>query len=415
MTMFAYVIAYVLLPLFGLSLASSIESRGARIGFAFLAGALLLSIEATLFTMVGIHWSIVGLTLPLLVASGIVLWRTKRTDKSVYATPIAIVVIVVAVLHFLFSIITTQSINPDYVLFWGTKSVHFAMSRSLDAGYLLSRFAPPRMDYPPLLPIVQAWGLLFSHQMPWITAAAMSAVWLLAAVPVINWLTGSIHATAFWTAAMAASLAFCGSGGNAEAMLVVYISVGAAAIMAKRTSIAAIAFAGAMLTKEEALVTIGAILIGIVIYDRGIRLAAILAASSAAGASVWFAFQKRFGMHVGYERVTLTHTFHWSNLPTIFREAPKSLAAGCWGLAWLIPLAIIIYMAWKMPRRLIDSIPLLVPVPLLFAFFVYLYLQYESSLAMKMWWILPRLSQPALSLLILAAAFAADDRMPRHD
>ena len=414
MTALAYIAAYALVPLFGLSLASSIDSRSARLGFAFLAGALLLTIEATLFTMIGIRWSIVGLSLPLLIASGIVLWRqrpVRRTDKSVGAT----LIIVIAILHFLLSIITTQSINPDYVLFWGTKSVHFAMSRSLDAGYLLSRYAPPRIDYPPLLPIVQAWGLLFSHQMPWITAAAMSAVWLIAAVPVINWLTGSIHATAFWTAAMAASLAFCGSGGNAEVMLVVYISVGAAAIVANRTSIAAIAFAGAMLTKEEALVTIGAILIGVVLYDRGIRRAAILAASSAAGASVWFAFQKRFGMHVGYDRVTLTHTFHWNNLPTIFREAPKSLAAGCWGLLWLIPLAIIIYIAWKMPRRLKDAIPLLVPVPLLFAFFVYLYLQYESSLAMKMWWILPRLSQPALSLLILAAAFAAGDRMPAHD
>jgi hypothetical protein len=120
-------------------------------------------------------------------------------------------------------------------------------------------------------------------------------------------------------------------------------------------------------------------------------------------------------MHVGYDRVTLTHTFHWSNLPTIFREAPKSLAAGCWGLSWLIPLAIIIYIAVRKPRSLRDAIPLLVPVPLLFAFFVYLYLQYESSLAMKMWWILPRLSQPALSLLILAAAFSAGDRMRRHE
>jgi hypothetical protein len=423
MTVFAYVIAYALVPLFGLSLASTIDSRSARIGFAFLAGALLLTIEATIFTMLGIRWSIVGLSLPLLIASGIVLWRTTRTDKSVCATtdrsvsvtPLTIAIIVIAILHFALSIVTTQSINPDYVLFWGTKSVHFAMSRSLDAGYLLSRYAPPRIDYPPLLPIIQAWGLLFSRQMPWITAAAMSAVWLAAAVPVINWLTGSIHATAFWTAAMAASLAFCGSGGNAEAMLVVYISVGAASIVARRTSIAAIAFAGAMLTKEEALVTIGAILIGVAIYDRGLRRAAILAASSAAGASVWFAFQKRFGMHVGYDRVTLTHTFHWSNLPTIFREAPKSLAAGCWGLSWLIPIAILIYIAFKMPRRLNDAIPLLVPVPLLFAFFVYLYLQYESSLAMKMWWILPRLSQPALSLLILAAAFAAGDRMRRHE
>jgi hypothetical protein len=416
MTVIAYVVAYAFVPLFGLSLASSIESRSARIGFAFLAGALLLTIEATTFTVIGIRWSIVGLSLPLLFASGIVVWRRRHSaDKSVCATPFAIAIIAIACLHFLFSIVTTQSINPDYVLFWGTKSVHFALARALDASYLLSRYAPPRIDYPPLVPVFQAWGVLFSHQMPWITAAAMSAAWLVAAVPVINWLTGSIHATAFWTAAMAASLAFCGSGGNAEAMLVVYISVGAAAIVAKRTSIAAIAFAGAMLTKEEALVTIGAILIGVVIHDRGFRRAAIFAASSAAGASVWFAFQKRFGMHVGYDRVTLTHTFHWGNLPTIFREAPKSLAAGCWGLSWLIPLAIIIYIAFKMPARLKDAIPLLVPVPLLFAFFVYLYLQYESSLAMKMWWILPRLSQPALSLLILAAAFAAGDRMRAHD
>src|SRR3954453_21439825 len=288
MTIATYIVAYALVPLFGLSLAWSIDARSARIGFAFLAGALLLTIEGTLFTMIGIRWSIVGLSLPLLIASGMVVWRRRSsTDKSVCATSLAIAIIIIALLHFALSIITTQSINPDYVLFWGTKSVHFAMARALDASYLLSPYAPPRIDYPPLLPIVQAWGLLFSHAMPWITAAAMSAVWLAAAVPVIHWLTGSIHATAFWTAAMAASLAFCGSGGNAEAMLVVYLSVGAAAIVAKRTSIAAIAFAGAMLTKEEALVTIGAILIGVVIYDRGIRRVAIFAASSAAGTSVW--------------------------------------------------------------------------------------------------------------------------------
>src|SRR4051794_34074178 len=103
MNVFAYIAAYALLPLFGLSLASSVDSRSARIGFAFLAGALLLTIEATLFTMIGIRWSIVGLSLPLLMASGIVLWPTKRTDKSVRATPLAIVIIVIAILHFALS------------------------------------------------------------------------------------------------------------------------------------------------------------------------------------------------------------------------------------------------------------------------------------------------------------------------
>ena len=407
-----YVLSYALLPLFGYSLAARIDSRSARIGFAFVAGALLLTIEATLFTIVGIRWSIVGLSAPLLIVSAIVFFMEDRRSRlSGQAERLSSIVMAIATLHFALAILTTQSVSPDYILFWAPKSVHFALARSVDPTYLLSRFAPPRVDYPPLVPIFQAWGLLFSNEMPWITAAAMSAVWLLAAVPVIRRLTQSNEATAFWTAAMAASLAFSGSGGNAEAMLVVFVAIGAAAIVAQKTGIAAIAFAGAALTKEEAFVTIGAILLGVVIRDRGIRRALILGASSLAGAAVWFAFQWRFGLHVGYERFSLGHRFHASNLPIILREAPGALAAGCWGLAWLIPLAILIVIAVREPRRLIDSIPLLVPVPLLLGFFVYLFLQYDSALAMKIAWELPRISQPPLALLILAAAFASGDRM----
>jgi len=125
-------------------------------------------------------------------------------------------------------------------------------------------------------------------------------------------------------------------------------------------------------------------------------------------ACVWFAYQWRFGLPIGYSRFNTQHHFFWSNLPTIFSEAPKSLAAGCWGLAWLIPLAILVT---RSREQLKDVMPLLVPIPLLFGFFVFLYLQYESALAMRMWWILPRISQPPMSLLILAAAFASSDRM----
>src|SRR4051812_32471511 len=216
MTIATYIAAYALVPLFGLSLASSIDARSARIGFAFLAGALLLTIEATLFTMIGIRWSIVGLSLPLLVASGMVVWhRRSSTDKSVCATPLAIAIIIIALLHFLLSIITTQSINPDYVLFGGTKPVHFARARALAPGSPLPRYAPPRIDSPPLLPIVQAWGLLFSHQMPWITAAAMSTVWLVAPGPGVPRPPRSIHPPPLWAAAGAGAPAVCGRGGDA--------------------------------------------------------------------------------------------------------------------------------------------------------------------------------------------------------
>ena len=53
--MIVYLAAYALIPLFGWSLATQIENRLARTGFAFLAGTLLLTIEATLFSIAGIH------------------------------------------------------------------------------------------------------------------------------------------------------------------------------------------------------------------------------------------------------------------------------------------------------------------------------------------------------------------------
>jgi len=401
-----YALSYVAFPIFGWSLAKRIDDRYARIGFAFLAGALLLTIEATLFTIVGIRWSWWALALPLVIAA---LWSPRpapagRGDAGVRG--IAMTIIVIAIAHFLFSNLTAQSISPDFVLFWGPKAARFALTHSLDPHFLLSRYPPPRVDYPPLVPIVEAWGALFTHDFPWITAASMSAIWLLAAVPVIRWLTQSWEATAFWTAAMCASQVFSGGGGNGEAMLIAFLSVGAAAIVANQTTIAAIAFAGATLTKEEAFITIGAILVGVAI--RNFKQALLLGAASVGSACVWFAYQWRFGLPIGYARFETQHHFYWSNLPTIFSEAPKSLAAGCWGLAWLIPLAILVT---RSREQLKDVVPLLVPIPLLFAFFVFLYLQYESALAMRMWWILPRISQPPMSLLILAAAFASSDRM----
>lgn len=413
MSALIYALSYLAFPIFGWSLAKRIEDRAARIGFAFLAGALLLTIEATLFTIVGIRWSVWALAIPLIIAScyparerrtWALGWRAAAPSRAVASLTLGVTAI--AILHFLLSNITAQSISPDFVLFWGPKAAHFAFTHSLDPHFLLSRYPPPRVDYPPLVPIVEAWGALFTRDFPWITAASMSAIWLLAAVPVIRWLTQSWEMTAFWTAAMCASQVFSGGGGNAEAMLIAFLSVGAAAIVADQTAIAAIAFAGATLTKEEALLTIGAILIGVAF--KSFKRALILGVASIASACVWFAYQWRFGLPVGYSRFETQHHFYWSNVPTIVREAPKSLAAGCWGLAWLIPLAILITQSREGWKR---AAPLLVPIPILFAFFVFLYLQYESALAMRMWWILPRISQPPMSLLILAAGFASSDRM----
>jgi hypothetical protein len=462
MTIALYVAAYALIPLFGVSALrwsreGALGSRAGRLAFAFLAGALLLTIEATLFSIAGIRWSVPALALPLIaitVASLVVAPGTRARnprpalaegeasldasiDPAVHASiPASIeppmasrrharaptALLLLAVAHVALTIVTTQSVSPDYLLFWGVKAVRFAMARGIDAGFLFTGFSPPQPDYPPLVPVLQGWGVQVAGAMPWLTGAAMSAVWLLAAALVIRDLLAAAgaprYAAPFWTLAMALSFGATGCGGNAEAMLIAYLSVGALA-MALETHhprcrwIVAIALAAAALTKAEALFAIGTLLVGVAVRDlvrrdrRGFVRLGMHGAAAIAGIGLWFAYQFRFGRAIGFHRFTSVKQFYAGNLAVLLREGPSHLGAGAWGLSWLLALAVVAAVAIRAPRRLVAASPLLLPVPLFFAFFVFLYLQYANGLSMQLAWTLGRISQPALSFLILGAALVS--------
>lgn len=430
MTVAGYLLAYLALPLFGWWLARGIDDRAARVAWAFLAGTVVLTIEATVFSMAKVPWTWWGLAIPLVIPSV----ARDLCGRAVRGTPSSrppaqvpryarhdMVVILLATLHFLLSILTTQSVSPDYLLFWGVKGARYALARGIDPAWLFRGYSPPQPDYPPLVPVFQGWGVLFTHEMPWLTAAAMSAAWLLAAALVLRWLLAQSgggagegkYAIAFWSAAMALSFAATGCGGNAEAMLIAYLSVGAAAVVVDRRAIAAIAFAGAALTKAEALFAIATILCGLAMRElvrrdrEGIRRVASYGAASIGGIGVWFAYQFRFGRELGFHRFSSIQKFYWSNLAVLAREGPQHLGAGAWGVPWLLALGVVIAVAIRAPRRLVAALPLLVPVPLFFAFFVFLYLQYSSGLPLQLAWTLGRISQPPLSFLILGAAFVS--------
>ena len=425
MTALFYVLAYVALPLFGWWLARGIDDRAAKVAWAFMAGVVLLTIEATVFSMARVPWTWWGLGIPLVILSGA--QRSRRISKYA-ASHFEILrfaqddgILLLATLHFLLSILTTQSVSPDYLLFWGVKGARYALARGIDPAWLFRGYSPPQPDYPPLVPVFQGWGVLFTREMPWLAGAAMSAAWLLAAAFVLRWLLGGANnggndgkdAIAFWTAAMALSFAATGCGGNAEAMLIAYLSVGAAAVVVDRRVIAMIAFAGAALTKAEALFAIATILAGLALREllrrdrEGIKRLAMYGAATIGGIGVWFAYQFRFGREIGFHRFSSIQHFYWSNLAVIAHEGPKNLGAGAWGVPWLLALGVVVFIAIRAPRRIVDALPLLVPVPLFFAFFLFLYLQYASGLTLQLAWTLGRISQPPLSFLILGAAFVS--------
>src|SRR5262249_6621584 len=131
---------------------------------------------------------------------------------------------------------STAASSADFLYFWGVKAVRFASNRGIDAAFMGHPFTiHATRDYPPLVPIVDAWGVLAAGRMPWRLAPFFSGLWFFAAVPILfercRRRLGDASAaavTAFWTVALSISLVASFSAAGAEPPLVLFESVAVA-------------------------------------------------------------------------------------------------------------------------------------------------------------------------------------------
>jgi len=406
----------------------------ARLSAAFGAGAIVLTIESLLFSLAGVPWSAAGLAAaPVLL--GAWAWRV-RADPVPPTAPgagppepivraLAAAALALGLLHLGISFATSRATSIDYLFFWGVKAVHFAQARGIDVALLAWPFfaAHGVPEYPPLVPVVQAWGVLFAGEMPWRRAGPLaSALWLVAAIPLVRGMlrrrlaAGPADAvTAFWGTALAISLAGSFSGGNAEVPLVFFETVaGIALITEARAStasdrwLAAAALAGAVLTKVEGLAAAGLLVLGTLARDRWegrsavLRGAAPLVAAPVLAISLWFLFQRLAGLPVGYRGHGPLLGLHWEHAGSIALAMVRNLGAGTAGMSWAVP-AILLLFFWRRIRNVLPAVALAAG---LLAFFAFDYLHDGDDPWQRIGWTLPRVSQPALSLLILAAGVA---------
>jgi hypothetical protein len=303
------------------------------------------------------------------------------------------------------------------------KTSRFVVAKGIDSALLGWHFFDHGVpDYPPLVPVVQGWGSLLAAGLPWTFVPVISALWLVVGAVAVNGLlarrfaSGSAATALFWFTALSISAVYSYSGGNAETPLIAFVTVACASLMVERAderwtrAIAAMAFAGALLTKVEALVAWSAVVLGTIARDVWlrrpdvIRRTMIIAIVPLLALGLWFFYQWRAGLPVGYEAHGQLMQLRWSNLGSVLEALPRHLNAGAWGLAWLIPLVV---MAVAGRRSWIPALPALTGVAALFAFFVFDYLHDLQPPIERIGWTLPRISQPALSLWILAAAVIA--------
>ena len=450
MTTTLFLGAHLLLALLGGAAAFHPQARAlhlpARLGLGFLTGGLLLALEATAFSALGIPWGRWRLGLPLfLLALALGIWWRRLPARpaagaagpSRRAAFAAAGLAALGLLHFFLSLATTRATSIDFLYHWGVKAVWFAQARAIDGGLLgWEFFAHGVPDYPPLVPIVQAWGVIWSGRMPWNGALLASGLWLVASVPLVHAflacrLAPSVAAavTAFWTAALSVSLAHSYSGGNAEAPLLAFATLAAVALLVEPRAdrpgrlLPALALAGAAFTKVEGLVAAAALAVGTLARDlhegRSRPFAGVvpLVAAPVAAIGLWFLFQRQAGLPVGFgsRQAILGHSgllgLRWENLPAIAAASLGHLTAGNWGLSWLLPLTL---LAVALARRhpIAPLLPGLAHLAALFGVTALDYLGYPEPPVELIGWTLPRISQPALSVLILTAAVAQGKRAP---
>lgn len=430
-----YLLAHAGLVLLGAPAAFHPAVRGlgvaARIAAAFGAGAILLTVEALLFSMVGIPWSIAALAAPPLVLAAVAT-RTvgKGPSSAASARPAGWVALLsglalaLGALHLVVCLLVARSTSMDYLFFWGVKAVHFADARGIDVELLRwPFFAHGVPEYPPLVPIVQAWGVLFAGEMPWRRAGpASSALWFFAALPLLFALlrrrigdSAATAVTGFWGAALAVSLAYSYSGGNAEAPLLFFETVAGLSLITESRDdppssrwLAAVALAGAVLTKVEGVPATAFLVLGTLARDRlegrpgVLRRAKAIIILPALALACWFGFQLFSGLPVGYRGHGKLTVLHWEHLGSVAANMLKNLGAGTAGIAWIFPLVVLL-VSWK---RLGPVLPALSAAAGLLLFFAFDYLHDAGDPWERIGWTLPRVSQPALSLWIVAAGVA---------
>ncbi len=433
-----FLISHAALALFGFFVAFHPAlvrlSALARAAAAFGAGAIALTVVAALYSLAGIPWSLAALAAPLLALTIFFMARTGRGRPAV-APPLAAVprfspspavallagiALFLAFLHLTLSLATSSSTSADFLFFWGVKAARFAAVRGFDVALLgWHYFGHAAPDYPPLVPVVQAWGVIAAGEMPWRRAPLAAVIWLAAALPlVLAFLRrrvsddSALAATGFWGTAMAISLARSLSGGNAEAPLLFFEAVAGVSLLAERESevssrfLPALFLAGAVLTKVEGLAAAGLLVAGALLRDllerrRGaIRGAIPLIVAPALALAGWFAFQRLSGLPAGYVGHGPLFALSYDSLGSLGKAFLRHLDAGTLWLSWIFPL-LFVFASF---RRLRAGVPGLLFAAGLLLFFAHDYMHDFEDPAVRIGWTLPRVSQPALSLVILAAA-----------
>jgi hypothetical protein len=361
----AFLASLLALPVLGLAIGrwtlASPRNIFALIGVSAASGAVLLGAEMLVLTWVGVRWSAALLLLPVLLLlvpkHGTSGRRRVPAVERAAASDIALLVLTLGAV--LYAAATARATGGDLLLFWGAKGERFALSRGIDIGFLrdpLHYLMNP--TYPPLVPLIYAWGSMAAGRLSWSAAVWTMPLFLLLTICVFlgfaEPFVGRRPATTF-AAALAAMLGLVmiavPVAGNAEPVLLYFEATALVALLfapsGERACLAAgIGLAGAVMTKVEGTIFAVLVVLAYLALGRGRNLGnlARLAGPPAVMLGAWLLFCRAHGLASVYRLPT---TAAAAFLPAILSQMGRQAGFGVAYAPWIAVLALGIGGRWS--------------------------------------------------------------------
>lgn len=428
-----WLLAFALLPLAGTPLASHPAYR--RYGLLCRAvlsagiGAVVLSLVMTLAAVVHLAWGIGWLFGFSVAVSGLLRLaigheaeklrpaHTGSRTAVFLAGGISAVVVAATLLATLAGAVS----STDLFHFWGPKAEAFAAARTIDAAFLRAPWhGHLHPDYPPLVTNLFAFATIAAGRFPWRTATLtfpLLLAGLAVALPGIlaaDRPRGEAHSVSALAVATAGLLGVaCQVAGNGD-MVLLFFGISAMAVLTgpdasrgSRLLLAGLLLGGAVSAKVEGLAfaaTMAALFLLLVPRARSVRAAVLLVGPTAVSLAAWLAFgwtRQLFHFYVGYGSFA---ELHIASLPVILSGVGRELGRIAWGLAFLVPIAVLL-LSWRGSRRVWLPVG---TAAILSAFFVFTYLHDRWMIDAWIRWSAARIFTPVAVLLALAPLSASD-------
>lgn len=407
-------------------------SVSARVALAWATGSLILTLILTSLSAIGMQWTlwwILPAYLTALAVSSKLIQRnhaarreppnTTRLNPSFVSLCFAFIAG-----SGLFAFVFGFATSADLSYFWGVKAAHFAIERGIDFELLRQPYMIHlHPNYPPLWPVLLAWGAMIARSMPWLAVPALTWVCLTAAATVIFSVLetrlgarAAATVTLLWYAVISTMMVTSFSGGNADGPLVLFLSVALVVILTEPEEgpghlrwLAAVALAGAVFTKSEGVVAGSLIVAGTAVRDliwrrsKVLQQTAFLIAPASATILLWVVVRIVHDLPLTDPIRENMFQISFEHMGLIMHVCIRILVTNVVMVGWLVPL-VTVFLVGR--RQLVRAVPGVVTALGILAFAATYYLHAAGDPFQLIVWTFPRLVQPAMSAWILGFGVA---------